>query len=204
MSIRLETLNFDIERTLNEIEIDGGTSVPILPEESRRILLEEARGYEFDYMMPIGFRFHRGLSGLIHRKNKFELLGHIFQEFFDRQCQNLPRYPFDSRLEFTHMTLNFYKNGSPGLQKHSDPAICRNLICIFVIDGRCRFLIYPATQSREDYKELDSSPGNLIILRAPGFYGMNDCIPHSVSDVSGVRYSFVLRQHGSSKLQEGR
>jgi hypothetical protein len=105
----------------------------------------------------------------------------------------LPQYLFPSPLHFNSLSLQKYAQGSIGITPHRDGLRYINLICIFVIAGQGRFFVC-ADRSGQEAVEIEATPGNVILMRAPGFLG-EDLRPfHFVSEISATRYSFGLRQ----------
>ncbi len=87
-----------------------------------------------------------------------------------------------------------YPKGSLGLTPHMDQSRYVNLISVFVLEGEAPFYIY--SQDRKTVlSEIDSSPGGLILLRAPknrqerGFRPM-----HGVGSVIQERYTITVRE----------
>ena len=86
-----------------------------------------------------------------------------------------------------------YEKGSIGITPHRDGLRYKNMICNFNINGRGRFFIC-SDRSGKDSKEVDFPPGNLLLMRAPGFFGGNKRPFHYVTDISETRYVLGLRQ----------
>jgi hypothetical protein len=69
-----------------------------------------------------------------------------------------------------------------------------NLVCVFVIGGQGSFYVC-SDRSGNDSIEIDASPGNVILMRAPGFLGSEgERHFHYVTDIREPRYTFGLRQ----------
>ncbi|MBI2486575.1 MAG: hypothetical protein HYW01_06385 [Deltaproteobacteria bacterium] len=91
------------------------------------------------------------------------------------------------------MVLQKYEKGSIGITPHRDGLSYINLVCIFNIGGRGKFFIC-SDRFGKDAREIDASPGKVVFLRAPGFFGSKDRPFHFVTDIQETRYTFGLRQ----------
>ncbi|TSC86049.1 MAG: hypothetical protein G01um10147_987 [Microgenomates group bacterium Gr01-1014_7] len=190
----LETESFNnLESILDTISTDGAVSIRVLTEGGRASLLEEAKGYRFD-SRTAGLRNTEFsvLDGNLHRRSLFLVLRDQFELMLNDKLSKLPEYPFSTRLHFDSTRLQRYAEGSPGISRHIDGVMYRNLICIFVIDGYGRFFI--CDDNGRKSKEVDTTPGNAIIIREMGFKGYNDHQNHYVRDIQTERYVFILGQ----------
>ena len=69
-----------------------------------------------------------------------------------------------------------------------------NLVCVFIIGSRGRFYACSDGSGR-DAKEIDASPGRVILIRAPGLFAAEDNSPfHYVTYIRETSYTFGLRQ----------
>ena len=93
----------------------------------------------------------------------------------------------------TGIELARYETGSLGITPHRDGFKYKNLIGIFMIGGRGRFYVC-SDRAGNDAREIDASPGNVILMKAPGFLGRKERPFHYVTDIQGTRYIFGLRQ----------
>lgn len=91
------------------------------------------------------------------------------------------------------MVLQKYELGSIGITMHCDRSLYINLICIFNIDGLGKFYLCDDRRGT-NAKALDSSQGNVIFLKAPGFMNSQERPFHYVNDIQATRYTFGLRQ----------
>ncbi len=116
--------------------------------------------------------------------------------------QNLFQSPhlFETPLSFNSMVLQRYEKGSLGITPHKDGLSYINLISIFVIGGRGRFYLC-SDRSGAGAIEIDASPGNVILMRAPGLMGTGSKERpfHYVTDIEETRYTFGLRQKAGSQ-----
>lgn len=111
----------------------------------------------------------------------------------ERRISSVSPYPFESELNLNSSELIRYRKGSSGITPHRDGLNFRNLVCVFNISGKGRFFIC-SDRSGNNSVEFDSTPGNVVMMRAPGFMGSYERPFHFVEDISEERYVFVLRQ----------
>jgi hypothetical protein len=188
------------ERILGELSSVGATSVRLLEENFRLALLKEAQDYDYepeDEVVGSGDRVVRqqisSFDGL-PEDSGYVLLKNSFQDLLERSLEKLEAYPFETALNFNSMVLQRYEEGSLGITPHKDGLSYINLVCVFMIGGRGRFYVC-SDRSGRDAKEVDASPGNVILMRAPGLFGAEDNRPfHYVTEIEETRYTFGLRQ----------
>ncbi len=210
MAIALRT-NFDIRQVIGDLDIVGGSSFPALTQPTCEQLVAEAMTYQFT---PRQRKFEK--SKVFQEVSGFDDFPSTSLFFAIRDCWQrilaekfsdpLIQSPvFCTPLQFNELSLQRYEVGSWGITPHLDPASCINLICLFTLVGNCRFAICTDRDSHR-YKdrvdrcsiELDARPGNVILLRAPGYRGSLFRPLHMVTDIKGPRISFGLRQRITS------
>jgi hypothetical protein len=192
--------NLDIERILEELSSVGATSVTLLEEDFRLVLLKEAQDYAYepeDEIVGSGERVVRQQVSSFDgfpEDSGYVLLKDSFEDLLERSLAEVEAYPFETVLGFNSMVLQRYEEDSLGITPHKDGLRYINLVCVFVIGGRGRFYVC-SDRSGRDAKEVDASPGNVILMRAPGLFGAEDNRPfHYVTEIEGTRYTFGLRQ----------
>ena len=189
----------DIEVVIQSIVTVGAASVPLIDESFRSALLDEAERYPYrleEEYVGSGenqVRQQMGSCDDFPLNCQYRLLADAFQAWLDARLDSLRDYPFSSRLRFDSLSLQRYEPGSIGITPHRDGWRYINLICIFAIAGRGRFFVC-ADRAGNEAVEIAASPGNLILMRAPGFMRANLRPFHFVTDVTERRYSFGLRQ----------
>ncbi len=192
--------NFSTDGILEELSSVGATSIRLLEEDFRVALLEEAQDYEYqpeDEIVGSGDRVVRQQISSFDDfpgDSAYVLLKDSFQGLLEQRLVELEAYPFETALNFNSMVLQRYEEGSLGITPHKDGLSYINLVCVFMIGGRGRFYVC-SDRSGRDAKEVDASPGNVILMRAPGLFGAGDNRPfHFVSEIEETRYTFGLRQ----------
>jgi hypothetical protein len=187
-------------RILEELSSVGATSVKLLEEDFRVALLKEAEAYDYqpeDEIVGSGDRVVRQQVSSFDgfpEDSAYVLLKASFQHLIDQCLTGLEAYPFKTTLGFNSMVLQRYEEGSLGITPHKDGLRYINLVCVFVIGGWGRFYVC-ADRSGKDATEIDASPGNVILMRAPGLFRVEDNRPfHYVLEIQETRYAFGLRQ----------
>lgn len=179
---------FDIGRILIELSSVCATSVKILNESFRELLIEEAECYSYKPEEEVV-----GTEDKIVRQqvssfegfpdgSKYTLLKRSFQSLLDEFLTLVEPYLFETKLDFNLPVLQKYKRGSIGITPHRDGLSYINLVCLFNIEGRGRFFIC-SDRSGRDSVEIDASPGNVILMRAPGFLPSKERPFHYVNDI---------------------
>ena len=196
MSEILEVNNFDVEKVIADLRTQGGTSLPLLKEEYRQKLAEEAKKYPFkvapEYVGTAGVRQQLSSFFEFPEESLFFPLKNEFAKFLEDSFKLLETPPFTEKLNFNEMQLQKYEAGSIGITAHRDHIKYRNLIGIFYLEGSAKFYVCEDINGNNAIK-LDASPGNLILLRAPGFYDLLKRPYHFATDIVGERYLFSLR-----------
>jgi hypothetical protein len=192
-----ELLDIDIENIVEKLSSQGGASFPILSEAYRKALLEEAESYDYqkqpEVVGPAKVREQLSSNYSLRPGSLFFRLRDDFEALLAKKLGALPEYPFDTPLKFNESSLQVYEKGSIGITPHVDGLSYRNLICNFVLTGRAEFALCKDRSGAEPLY-LDNSPGNAIIMRAPGFLGSGERPFHFLSEVGERRIVFGLRQ----------
>ncbi len=188
--------NFSTERILEELSSVGATSIRLLDEGFRLALLKEAEGYTYqpeDEIVGRGDRIVRQQVSSFEgfpEDSGYVLLKNSFQDLLEQRLAELGTYPFETAFSFNSIVLQRYEEGSLGITPHKDGLRYINLVCVFVIGGRGRFYVC-SDRSGKDAIEIDASPGNVILMRAPGLFGAEDNRPfHYVTEIEETRYTF--------------
>ncbi|MDQ5851366.1 MAG: hypothetical protein M3380_04700 [Chloroflexota bacterium] len=191
---------FDIVKILDELVRIGATSIKVLTDEFRMVLLQEAEGYVYeveDEVVGSGdSTVHQHMSSCSNFSNEsnYYLLRNAFHALLDAALAKLDVYPFTTRLNLNALVLQKYEQGSLGITPHRDQLSYINLVCVFMIEGQGRFCLC-ADRSGNDSHAIDATPGRVIFMRAPGLLGATKRPFHYVTDIQAPRYTFGVRQH---------
>jgi hypothetical protein len=194
--------SLDLPRILEALDEVGALAVPVLDEDSRLMLLEAARACRFRNARPlvgVGERLVRQrmeVSEHFPADSIFRALTEEFQRLWDGLLADASDDPFEGRLVFNDLMLQRYSVGEMGITPHRDRTGYRNLVCLFVLEGRGRFCLCD-DRSGNGAREIPHVAGDVLLMRAPGFRGSTARPFHFVRDIRSPRYVFGLRQeHG--------
>jgi dihydroneopterin aldolase len=191
-------LDFDLEKILSEILDKGASSVRLLSESYRKRLLEEAKAYNYvkqpEVVGPAKVREQLSSTYKFKDNSLFFRLKEDFEKTMERKLKSLKAQPFQVPLSFNEMSLQLYPKGSIGITPHLDHKKSINLICIFILTGKAKVATCDDREGNNP-KFLDTTPGNVILLRGTGMMNSDFRPFHFVSEVSEERIVFGLRQN---------
>ena len=196
---------FDVVEMLDRLEREDAIAVPALTAEYRAWLLQEARTAPFREARPAVGRGERlvrqrmGVHNGFEAGSRFHDLTAHYQAVWDGWLACVASCPFESRLVFNDMMLQVYEPGETGITPHMDRTSYRNLICLFVLEGRGRFGICEDRTGRGS-RIIAHEPGDVVLTRAPGFRGSDYRPFHYLDCITERRYVFGLRH----ERREGR
>ena len=191
--------DLDVRDLLERTAREDAISVPFLDSADCDLLHREAVGYAFrPARAVVGTGENRvlqrlGVKPALPAHSHFIALANAFQAWWDCRLEGVSPYPFESRLTFNDRMLQNYQVGEVGITAHRDHLEYRNLICLFVIAGKARFLV-SSGRDGADAREIPNDPGHLILTSGPGLFGSTRRPFHLVRDISVPRYVFGLRQ----------
>ena len=180
--------------------------MPALTGEYRAWLLEEARAVRFREARPVVGQGKRtvlqrmGVYNGFGPDSRFHDLTEAYQAVWDAWLAPMSPSPFESRLVFNDRMLQVYDPGEIGITPHVDRTGYRNLICLFVLEGRGRFGVC-RDRSGRGARIIAHEPGDVVLTRAPGFRGSDRRPFHFVDLITERRYVFGLRHE---RGREGR
>ena len=177
----------------------GAAAVPALTDEFRHLLLDAARRGRFRAARPLVGQGERQVCQRMEvcehfpADSIFHTLTREYQKYWDEYLAIAPSNPFEGRLLFNDLMLQRYSVGEVGITPHRDRSGYRNLVCLFVLEGKGRFYVCDDRSGR-GAREIPHAAGDVVLMRAPGFQG-SDLRPfHFVRDIQSSRYVFGLRQ----------
>ena len=188
----------DAVEMLDRLEREDAIAVPALTAEYRAWLLEEARDVQFREARPVVGRGERlvrqrmGVHNAFEPDSRFLDLTRHYQAVWDGWLASMVSSPFESKLVFNDLMLQVYEPGETGITPHMDRTGYRNLICLFVLEGRGRFGIC-RDRSGRGARIIDHEPGDVVLTRAPGFRGSDHRPFHFLDRITEQRYVFGLR-----------
>ena len=185
-----------------QLRVHGATSISLLTSHQRLALLKEAKEHTFckgRSSIGSGDKIVRqGLSycdNLLKRGSLKRLVREV-QSYLEQGFRATTSYPFQTPLRLHEPMLQFYSSGSIGITPHLDQASYINLVAIIILGGGGRFYTC-ADRTGQNIRNIPAGPGDMILLRCPGFIGTQQRVFHGVSDISEARYSLGIRQNSS-------
>ena len=202
-AVRFVEPGVDVVEMLDRLEREDAIAVPALTAEYRVWLLEEARAVRFREARPVVGRGDRlvrqrmGVHNAFEPDSRFLDLTTHYQAVWDGLIASMASSPFESKLVFNDLMLQVYEPGETGITPHMDRTGYRNLICLFVLEGRGRFGIC-RDRSGGGARIIGHEPGDVVLTRAPGFRGSDHRPFHFLDRITERRYVFGLRHERRS------
>jgi hypothetical protein len=214
------TLEQSLPEILDSLTHIGATSIPILRADARQQLVHTAQNLSYQQEAEEVGKDNRLVRQQVASCEDFSQapifleLQEAFQELLDQSFKNFSVYPFSYPINLNRMVLQKYEPGSLGITPHRDGKRYKNLVCVFVLEGQGKFYVCSDRRSApapEEHRagnnaiEIDASVGNVLLMRASGFKGINNCLAqneeirpfHFITDIQTQRYTFALRQEVS-------
>ena len=187
-----------VAEILDRLEQEDAIAVPALTPAYRAWLMEEARAAPFREARPLVGRGERlvrqrmGVHDGFGTDSRFRDLTRHYQVLWDGWIAAQTSCPFESPLVFNDLMLQVYEPGETGITPHMDRTAYRNLICLFVLEGRGRFGVCEDRSGR-DARIIAHAPGDVVLTRAPGFRGSDHRPFHFLDRITERRFVFGLR-----------
>lgn len=188
----------DLARAVEALRHSGAVALPILDEELRMSLLAAARESRYRLARTLVGRGERLVQQRMEVCDEFpgdsvfHALTGAFQALWDDYLSGVSPSPFESRLRFNDLMLQRYSVGEVGITPHVDRTAYRNIVCLFVLEGRGRFCVC-VDRAGNGAREIPHVAGDVLLMRAPGFLGSEERPFHFVRDIRSPRYVFGLR-----------
>lgn len=171
----------------------------IVPAPERQAVLEEAAGVRCRFL-PLPDR----VNGVRQRADQFSIrvgdpsfpaINELASSLTEAVTSRGTTYGLE-RFAPTEARFMCYCGGRAGLGAHRDGTCYWMLVAVYSLAGRATFTVHP--DSGQEPIRILVQPGDLVLLRAPGFGGHPDGRPlHSVgAPLDGERVSLTLRMVG--------
>jgi len=191
----INLIDFNIEEAVDRLVHYGGVSFPILGEDRRKELARDALKYEYKEAQKTFKNVYEEFDVVreFPEGSPFFKLKEDFEKILWLKFSTFGSPFFNQPLLFNELLLQKYKKGSVGITPHKDGVSYRNLIAIFVLKGKGKFALC-GDRSGSNPRYLETMPGNVILLSAPGFMGTSFQPMHFLKDIEKERIIFSLRQ----------
>ncbi len=110
----------------------------------------------------------------------------------DAALARLDPAPLARPFAFNDLIVQRYPTGSLGITPHRDHIRYEGLVALITLSGAARFFLC-ADRSGSGAREVPCSPGDLLLMRAPGFAGRRDRPFHYLGEVRRARLALGLR-----------
>jgi alkylated DNA repair dioxygenase AlkB len=107
-------------------------------------------------------------------------------------CHSLPPGLLPTGFYFNDLILQRYAPGSRGITPHRDHLRYGGLVALIILSGDGRFCLC-RDRSGSNAREIAASPGDVLLMRAPGLAGSSDRPFHFLDQITKERLSFGLR-----------
>ena len=209
--LRTQKLSVDeIVRELFDFSKLGAVSIPdIITEEAREMLkgsfrlaqdlFEDAQREEGQVIQEMKILYIESLPDPSKLPPELRLALEGLQEEYSDFYRRLSERAGFTSDKFNSIGIHFYPRGSSGITPHRDYARDVNLIANFIIQGNTPFFACK-NRSKDGSVELDSTPGSLILMRAPRSKEELEYRPfHYVLPVKEDRYTVLIRNRTNLK-----
>ncbi len=202
------TPHLNLTDIIEALAESGAVAVPLLGDEWRLSLLDAARASRFRAARPLvgkGERLVRQRMEVCEHfsdDSVFRTLAREFQALWDGLLENASSNPFTGRLVFNDLMLQRYGIGEVGITPHRDRTDYRNLVCLFVLEGKGRFYLCD-NRAGSGAREVPQVAGDVVLMRAPGFQASAKRPFHFVRDIQSPRTVFGLRQEHAGDNPRG-
>ena len=202
------TPHLNLAKIVEALAETGALAVPLLGDEWRLSLLDAAHASRFRAARPLvgkGERLVRQRMEVCEHfsaDSVFRTLAGEFQALWDDLLENVSSNPFTGRLVFNDLMLQRYSIGEVGITPHRDRTDYRNLVCLFILEGKGRFYLCD-DRAGSGAREIPHVAGDVVLMRAPGFQGSAERPFHFVRDIQSPRTVFGLRQEHAGDNPRG-
>ena len=200
-------LPLKLPEILDSLTDIGATSILILRTDAREQLVHTARNLSYQQEVEEVGKGERLVRQQVASCEDFSeapiflQLRDAFQELLTQSLIHLSIDSFSFPVDLNRMVLQKYEPNSIGITPHRDGKRYKNLVCVFVLEGKGKFYVC-GNRAGNDPIEIDATAGNVLLMRASGFKGINNCLAehdeirpfHFITDIPTQRYTFALRQ----------
>jgi FolB domain-containing protein len=190
--------DFDLGKVLKKLMFSGAVSVPILSEERRLALLQEAEQYEYlpqpEIVGPAKVREQLSSISEFSKDSLFLKLKNDFTQLLNYKLALSPVNPFSEQISFNELSLQKYDKGSIGITPHKDNFSSINIIVLFMLKGRGDFALCDDREGSNP-KSIDTILGNVIFMRGPKFFASDHRPFHFVTNIPEERIVFGMRKN---------
>lgn len=192
-----------LAEALNRLILEDAVSLPLLREEDCKPLIAEAEALPYRPATPVIGKDDKevtqdfALSVGFQPGDSFHLLAEDLEALTSEALAKASTSLLPEAPHYNDLIVQRYEPGSRGISPHRDHLRYTGLVALVTLCGQARFFLCPDRSGR-NARELPMPPGGLILMRAPGFAGLQDRPFHMLSDITETRIGIGIR-HDSRK-----
>ena len=193
-----EVLATVMARALARLDAEDAVSLPLLGPRARRRLIGASARLAFRPATPIvgeGARAVRqdfDLCTAFPDGSLFRVFAGSLGRLVDAALAHLDPAPLARPFRFNDLVVQRYPRGSFGITAHRDHVRYEGLVALVTLAGAARFFVCAGRSGRHP-REVHGPPGDLLLMRAPGFAGLRGRPFHFLRDVTQPRLCLGLR-----------
>lgn len=187
-----------IQKALRRVGDQGAAALNLLPAPALQPLAEEARQLRYRAARSVVgegkaavYQDFRLTTELPPEEWLMSLAG-AFDRLLRTALADMRAPPLPGDFHINDYIVQHYPAGCAGMSPHRDHIRYTGLVAIVVLAGAGRFMVCD-DRAGNNAREIASKPGDVLLMRAPGFQGRGDRPFHAVKDISRERYIFGLR-----------
>ncbi len=197
--------DFDIAACVRDLDHKGVITIPNLltPETRHKLLAELDEQYIFTPQNKVfgdySTRQHFSTIDGFPEDSLFLRVRSELEKLLEKKFAELSTYPFSEQLRFNELVAQRYNITPEGISAHRDFKSSINLIALFVLEGKGRFCVCES-RAGENPRTIRNRPGDLVLMRGPGFLASDIRPFHFVDRIISRRTIFVLRQDSNKTI----
>jgi hypothetical protein len=183
---------------LRRIGDEAATSLALLPADALGPLLAEARRLPYRPARPVVGQGATAvyqdfdLATKISADGALMALSRALDRLIGAALATMRAPPLPRGFEINDYIVQYYPAGREGMSPHRDHIRYTGLVAIVMLGGAGRFLVCDDRAGAGE-REIPLAPGDLLLMRAPGFQSRGDRPFHAVRDITEDRYILGLR-----------
>jgi hypothetical protein len=187
-----------VAQALRSVGDEGAASLPLLPPEVLPPLLAEARDLNYRPARPevgeIGAMVYQDfrLTTDLPPNSVLMKLSRAVERLINRALKTMRTPPFSGDFAVNDFIVQYYPRGCKGMSPHRDHLRYTGVVAIVILGGAGRFMLCEDRSGANAHK-VPTRPGDLLLMRAPGFQARGDRPFHAVRDITEDRYILGLR-----------
>ncbi len=188
--------NFPPAAIMAEIDLVGAVTIPdFLGKSLCRRLLAESKVLTYSSEEPVVGKYNvrQNFSAAVANTQIFDEFRITLQSYLNTMCAVVRPNPLSEYIAFNEMRIQRYEPSSLGIGIHRDGKSFVNLIAVLVLEGKGDFCVC-VDRELNGIRSLRNEPGDLILMRGPGFFKSTVQPFHLVRNITERRTTLGLRQ----------